>query len=48
MARVWHGELGDAGSVSSPVRLGFNVSVSKGALHSSEVSKASESDPGND
>lgn len=30
------------------VRLGFNISVSKGALHGSEVSKASEFDPGND
>lgn len=30
------------------VRLGFNVSVPKGALQSSEVSKASEFDPGND
>lgn len=30
------------------VRLGFNVSVSKGALQSSEVSEASEFDPGND
>lgn len=30
------------------VRLGFNFSVSKGALYSSEVSEASEFDPGND
>lgn len=30
------------------VRLGFKISVSKGALQSLEVSKASEFDPGND
>lgn len=30
------------------VRLGFYFSVSKGALYSSEVSEASEFDPGND
>lgn len=30
------------------VSLGFNFSVSKGAPHSSEVSEASEFDPGND
>lgn len=30
------------------VRLGFNIYVSKGALQGSEVSKASEFDPGND
>lgn len=53
MAGVWQSQSGDAGAVPvlllpHRVRLGFNISVSKGALQSSEVSKASEFDPGND